>query len=169
MTVKKSDIPTAEFRDAAKNDFALEKESKFQYHQFIMLIVVIEHTLFLFKVVIEYLIEDVPEEVQHGQRTRQQIIDTFTAKKDDNDVACQMTTNQRHIRLSLKKFETILREKSRVDSETKDVSLINMAISPQGKDIDIKEKLRMSTKKMERKNSDEDWSATPRQDQKEAG
>ena len=44
---------------------------------FFMLIVALEHILMILKLIIEQAIEDVPIEVQRGQRTRGQLIDNF--------------------------------------------------------------------------------------------
>ena len=84
MFVKKEDLDASTI--AKEEDGSLATDSylntNFDKIQFFMTIVAMEHGLMILKLIIEQAIEDVPIEVQRGQRTREMLVDNFNSKEE---------------------------------------------------------------------------------------
>ena len=51
--------------------------------KFLIFMVILEHLLLILRILVEQVIEDVPEEVIRGETERAQLIDNFNEHKDD--------------------------------------------------------------------------------------
>lgn len=65
---------------------------------FFLFVVAAEHLLLLLKLLIENLIDDVPEEVQLGGRERQAVTNQFKKAKDEDAMQCKVTTYPEKVR-----------------------------------------------------------------------
>lgn len=60
--------------------------------KFFSVVVMVEHILLLLKLIIENVIEDVPEEVQKGGRERNAVAAGYKRIKDEEDILCGVST-----------------------------------------------------------------------------
>lgn len=64
--------------------------TNWEYIQFFLFVVIVEHLLLFLKLVVENLIEDVPPEVQRGERERSSLIRQYKHAKEASEVTCKI-------------------------------------------------------------------------------
>ena len=65
-----------------------------------------EHGLLFIKIIIGDFIDDVPPEVQHGEREVSALLENYN-NLPENAPKCQMTENYRRVRLAKKRYNMI--------------------------------------------------------------